>query len=862
MDDIKRIDLVDIELTGGSLHRSWCKHSIGSADALANAFGVRVFRDGEPVNLGGGSVQGFFRDPQGHNIPLTTTGTIDYNVAYVVLTAECYNYEGQFCLAIKVKNTDAGITGTMRIVDGMVDNTHTDNPVVPTESVPDYTDVLAVYEEMLEAKAGSVRFDITQSLTSTQQEKARDNIGAVPDVNVRYDQTQSLTAAQKLQARENIEAASGPEFESRKNAFANQYAYYDHEKTILISWVDGKYYNNQPRTESGWSYTSKIPVDSNCDYVICSVNDSQRLLTFFYSWLDEDGDAVDYGSVQSGTFYGYYKITPPTSSVTHVIISVPTAYKYDFRISENKIPRSPETAYPDGKPGYNAYRKNLLTDAAPTFGKGWTISSGSVSSYTHQNLARFEKIAITQGTVYYLANITSPYTCIEYPEIGTNGTAYKLMNADESLTNDFYRFMAADDGYIYISYDANKCDPSEVYFGTSEAAALMLSRSTNNVFGDMLMKINPNFSREELQLYDLRSNLYDCDLAQNGVLYRIQVISDDYLQNLPSDFPTDGSVFYLFTIVNRYIGTEMSDPMAVQKSQILFNLAGTKRWIRGTVSGGGMSDWVKYEAGSSGGYIFECGTGKTYARLRDAIAAARAVPNSRVIVYPGTYDLTEEFSTEITAAQGNVGIQLSNNVYVEFLAGSYVTALFENSSEWISNSFQPFYAAGSGFTLDGLNIRAQNCRYCVHDERAGADVQYHNVYKNCVMEFTMDDAETSGGTNKYFQCIGGGLGKNGYIEITGGCYTTVNNKDADVQQPISYHNGYSAGCDSKIHVDNVYLADKGQFRFSDYGASTIDTRIYVSNCSMGGQIIRRRETQDTDHDNMVLIEWNNTVRQA
>ena len=209
MDDIKRIDLVDIELTGGSLHRSWCKHTIGTADELANAFGVRVFRDGEAVNLGGGSVQGFFRDPQGNNIPLATTGTIDYNVAYVVLTAECYNYEGQFCLAIKVKDTDNDITSTMRIVDGIVDNTHTDNPVVPTDSVPDYTDILAVYEEMLEAKAGSVRFDITQSLTTAQKTKARTNIDAAGIAQVvRVDDDQSLTNTQKTKARSNIGAAS------------------------------------------------------------------------------------------------------------------------------------------------------------------------------------------------------------------------------------------------------------------------------------------------------------------------------------------------------------------------------------------------------------------------------------------------------------------------------------------------------------------------------------------------------------------------------------------------------------------------------------------------------------------------------
>ena len=150
MDNITKIDLVDIELNSGSLHRSWLNHSIGNADAKANAFGVRVFRNGEPVSLTGGSVQGYFRDSQGNNIALTSQGTIDGNVAYVTLPQACYNYDGQFTLAIKLINSSEGITGTMRIVDGMVNNTNTGSAVAPTGTVPTYQEVLSVYENMVE----------------------------------------------------------------------------------------------------------------------------------------------------------------------------------------------------------------------------------------------------------------------------------------------------------------------------------------------------------------------------------------------------------------------------------------------------------------------------------------------------------------------------------------------------------------------------------------------------------------------------------------------------------------------------------------------------------------------------------------
>lgn len=175
MDDIKRLDIVAIELNSGNLHRSWLNHSIGSGDNKANAFGVDIFRDRQAVNLDGGSVQGYFRDPQGNNIAITTGNTISGNRAYVVLPQACYNYEGQFTLAIKV--IGGGVTGTMRIVDGIVDNTNTGSAVAPTETVPTYQEVLAVYDQMVAAKEGSIRFDIDQSLTAAQKAQALENIG-------------------------------------------------------------------------------------------------------------------------------------------------------------------------------------------------------------------------------------------------------------------------------------------------------------------------------------------------------------------------------------------------------------------------------------------------------------------------------------------------------------------------------------------------------------------------------------------------------------------------------------------------------------------------------------------------------------
>lgn len=145
---IYRQDLVDVELTSGSINRSFLIHSIGSADAAANRFGVKVFRNGDPVDLTGVTCLGFFRDARGNNIALSGYGQVMSNIAFVTLPQACYNYPGKFTLSIKL--VGGGVTGTMRIVDGVVDNTNTGSAVAPTGSVPTYQEILAAYDEMAE----------------------------------------------------------------------------------------------------------------------------------------------------------------------------------------------------------------------------------------------------------------------------------------------------------------------------------------------------------------------------------------------------------------------------------------------------------------------------------------------------------------------------------------------------------------------------------------------------------------------------------------------------------------------------------------------------------------------------------------
>ena len=152
---IYKEDIADINLETGNIHRSFLRHSIGTQDQHADHFGIRVMRDGEPVDLTGISVQGVFMPPQGSPIAITgdTYTIVEGNVAKVILPQACYNYEGSFTLAIKLIDITDSITGTIRIIDGVVDNTHASGTVAPTGSVPTYQEILSVYDDLVDALA-------------------------------------------------------------------------------------------------------------------------------------------------------------------------------------------------------------------------------------------------------------------------------------------------------------------------------------------------------------------------------------------------------------------------------------------------------------------------------------------------------------------------------------------------------------------------------------------------------------------------------------------------------------------------------------------------------------------------------------
>jgi len=144
---IYKEDIAIVELNNGTIYRTFMNNAIGAADNMANRFGVKVFRNGEPENIGG-TCFGLFIRQDGTTV-LIENGTVNGNVAYVTLPAACYAIEGQFSLAIKCQG--GGVTGTLRIVDGIVNRTSTETAVDPGTVIPSIEAIITAINEAVDS---------------------------------------------------------------------------------------------------------------------------------------------------------------------------------------------------------------------------------------------------------------------------------------------------------------------------------------------------------------------------------------------------------------------------------------------------------------------------------------------------------------------------------------------------------------------------------------------------------------------------------------------------------------------------------------------------------------------------------------
>ena len=227
----------------------------------------------------------------------------------------------------------------------------------------------------------------------------------------------------------------------------------------------------------------------------------------------------------------------------------------------------------------------------------------------------------------------------------------------------------------------------------------------------------------------------------------------------------------------------------------------------------------------------------------------------------GTYDIEEEYKElhgenfdQYIETNKHTGITLKNRVHLIFSSQAKVVFNYEGNNSVVNSIFSPFNAGPYGFTIENLNLEAKNCRYCIHDERTTNADAYKNHYIGC--HLYLDNSNNQNWSSK--QCIGGGLGKNGYITIEDCVFESYTASDGIV----SYHNSSAEGAKSNVIVKNCYFKNGTTFRASWYGDSDEITEFLVCGCSLGSNIVTRAETSDgsSPKNNIHVLEFNNVVR--
>lgn len=262
-------------------------------------------------------------------------------------------------------------------------------------------------------------------------------------------------------------------------------------------------------------------------------------------------------------------------------------------------------------------------------------------------------------------------------------------------------------------------------------------------------------------------------------------------------------------------------------------------------------------------YVEKNGSGD-FTKLSDAIVTATKYMDSVVYLGDGTWDLIEEFGSDFfnNATGGGAprsparGLLLKNRIHIIGSSKSKIICNYTGDNAVIKEWFSVFNSDIYGFTLENITIEASNIRYIIHDERDSDTDSYINRYIDCHFKFDNSDNDTPGRTA---QCIGGGLGIDGYIDINGGVFESIDTTKTGHICVVSYHNSAGANAKNHISIKNTYLKALGYFRINSYGESTEITECEITNCSMGRSVLIGHETGGSNV-NMIVTQWNNEIR--
>ena len=368
-----REDIVNIDLECGTLHRSFLKHSIGEGDALANRFGVRVFRGKDPVQLTGGC-SGLFIRADGVTVVISV-GTINGNVAYVTLPSTCYAVEGVFCLAIKVTTGTEAVT--LRIVDGMVCRTSTDSYVDPGTVIPSIEALLAAMNQA----ADSLPPDYSALVADMQE------IYGVLNAGTMYYKVTSQSGWAYTQITPYISLKKGDKLDINAVFSAapagSTYIYLKNGDTQITS------YQCKELASKQISYTA--PADTNNFNLVTNSESFTGTITVTLTVLNRQNQ-VETNRITGETLgkeeYGYYTLQR-LSPFVHGGYDYPDFNYNTHQISSRDIMTAPFDMYIRMKSGFRM--KVLTIESGTATDSGWQTDSLYVPKGT-EFVAKIERV--------------------------------------------------------------------------------------------------------------------------------------------------------------------------------------------------------------------------------------------------------------------------------------------------------------------------------------------------------------------------------------------------------------------------------------------------------------------------------------
>ncbi len=334
---------------------------------------------------------------------------------------------------------------------------------------------------------------------------------------------------------------------------------------------------------------------------------------------------------------------------------------------------------------------------------------------------------------------------------------------------------------------------------------------------------------------------YDLNNAADNVMYELMIRAADNVSNLPTGYPLEKSCL-LFTLRFDYGST-------VRKVQYILDRSTFRQLYRRDFD----TSWYSWKSVADTNYrrritVDISGNGN-YIKLTDALSNAYNNGNTDIYVQAGTYDIT----SEIDLATAGSGPLIGNNTRLYFSPDSEVVCEYTGGVDNVERTFSPINAGTGDYEIHDMRIRCKNVRYCVHDERSSNDDYYTHKYINCNMY--LDDANAI--SWKTQQCIGGGLGKHGIIDISGGEYRSTYLSDRGDMGEITYHNSAALDAQSKITISNAYFTNTA--RFICYGSTTKMTHCNINNCSVS-KVPTVYYGDISSVTNMEMVAYNNELR--